>query len=228
MAHWNRTAGHAAVLAAGMLLVSDGVVFAQDMELRHGGPKTEVSVVVGHGFRAVDVTIKNRSGSSRTFSIAGSTWFQSFDGSTKYQDLAVVFPIRVKVMAAETKQVRVKTACKQADRAPPPTGLVMKLGKPTATDKKFGHLIAGYHAPILHGMIAASTGSRHHATSEKKQEFLQLMTWIYYGSKRPHMVQFATKHIFKGNKARAKLLVKTLYPLAKKAIELYKATPALP
>lgn len=222
---FNRAFGCAAVLAVFMVVFPGAAAFAQTVELHKRGSRIKVSVAVVTSFREVDVKIQNQSSSSRTLSINGSHWFKSLDGNTKYQDLAVVFPIRVTVGANATKVVRVRTACKQADRTPPTTGLVMKPGKTKTTDRKFGGLIAGYHSPLLHQIIATSTGSQHHATDKKKQEFLQLMTWIYFQSKRDHMEKFATKHMFKGNKAKAKQFVARLYPLAQKAINLYKAAP---
>ena len=212
-----------AILATLPVVAITSTAHAGPVALHKLGAKVKVSVSVVTSFREVDVTIENKSSAARTISINGSHWFKSPD--SKVQDLAVVFPVQVTVGAKKTRVVRVKTACRQADRASPSTGLAMKLGKTRSLHLKFGGLIAGYHHALLHQMIATATGSEHHDTTDKKQHFLQLMTWIYFRSTQKHMVQFAQKHIFKGDQKRSKAFVEKLHPLAKKAIDLYKAAP---
>ena len=218
-----------------MMMVTPGA-FAETVRLDAPGAGVEVKAEVLEPVKSVEVMIRNRSGSEKTIELTADQWFQSQDGSTTYQDLAIVFPVEVTVPGGQTKRVIVKTACKQAQRGAAPVGHPLKLGKTNREDRNFGNLIVAYHAPGFHETVVTMTGSQYHDTEEKKRNFLQLTTWIYYESEKRHMVQFAAQHMFGGDERAARNFVDTFYGPAKKAIQMYKAmgipgipgTPRLP
>lgn len=170
-------------------------------------------------YRSIEVAVANTSSSTKTVTFPYGAFFNA--ESDRYQDLAVVFPDQVTVGPGEVKTINVKTTCMHAGRGVAGVGYVAWTPD---RDAALGDVLRFYD--LNRPSIEAATGPENHDTVEKRHNFLQLLVWTYYRADKKHMKRFAKQYMFDGDEAAADEFIETFYPLAKMAIDLYKAANA--
>jgi hypothetical protein len=165
-------------------------------------------------YKSIRVDIQNRANRSYDFEIPCGTYFEN--GRSNEQNLVVLFSETVYIEDGQKRSVEVTTACMNADKASPSSHSNWRI----KNDKALGDLIRFYHEN--RSIVAIMTGDEFHSTRSKQADFLQMSVWAYFNADKKHILNFATKYMFEGDKEQAELFVDTTLPLIQIFTAYYK------
>lgn len=166
-------------------------------------------------FESIDISIDNFSNKSYNVIVPLGTFLINRD--TTEQNLVVVFYDNIAVKPNSKSSEILGVACADAGKKVP------KKNRTTwdfGYDDSIGLLLEFYFDNQM--MIALATGNDHHETQLKRHRFLQMCVWIYYDADKKKIIDFATKHLFDGDKEAATNYVDFYYPLVITFLDIYK------
>lgn len=178
-------------------------------------PDLDVRAKSNGSFESIDLTIENFSNKTYKIHFPLGTFFINRDSAE--QNLVVVFYDNITVSSNEKNYKSIGVACANANRKVP------KKNRTTwdfGYDAKIGSLLDFYFENQT--MIALATGSEHHETQLKRHRFLQMCVWVYYDADKQHIISFATKHLFDGDREAAEDYVDFYYPIVDTFLDIYK------
>ena len=174
----------------------------------------DISVLSVSSYRKVNISLKNKTYSNFSVDVPCGTVFEnSISGE---QNLVVLFQETVYLDSKERKSREIITACMDASKRAPTNHSRWTIDN----DKALGDLIRFYHNNV--SIVSMMTGAEHHSTKAKKAAFLQMSVWAYFDADKKHILSFATKYMFNGNKEEAELFVDATLPLIKIFTNYYK------
>tara|TARA_B100001758_G_C18119344_1_gene457876 strand:- start:45 stop:680 length:636 start_codon:yes stop_codon:yes gene_type:complete len=200
------------------LLFSFSLIFSQESYNFYNlsdEPKIVINSIANVGYKNITVSIINNSNRKISINFPPGGFFNNEVDSE--QDLVNLFRKKLDVSANETGTITLSTACANPKKAAPAIG---RINWSYSFDHKIGILLENYHANK--SIVELMTGPQNHSTSQKRHHFLQMFVWVYYNADKKHILNFATKYIFDGNKKSAEIFVDIYYPIAKLFIENYK------
>jgi hypothetical protein len=182
----------------------------------NNNPQIDLRATSLGSYKVINVDVSNFGSESVEIIFPVGGIFINLDSTE--QNLVVLFNDKLLIDPGKNKQISIGTACANPKRKVP-------ANKRTTWqfdyNRKVGDLINYYHdnRPIVEML----TGSEYHNTIEKRHNFLQMCVWIYYDANKKHILDFATKYIFEGNKEQAVLYIDVFYPIAVTFINIYKS-----
>jgi len=201
-----------------LILFSVSFVFSQDSYNFFNlsdEPEIVINSIANRGYKNITVNIINNS--DRKISInfpPGGFFYNEVDSE---QDLVNLFRKKLEVSENGTSVIILSTACADPKKAAPGIG---RINWSYGFDQKIGILLENYHSNK--SMVELMTGPQNHSTFQKRHHFLQMFVWIYYNADKKHILNFATKYMFDGDRRSAEIFVDIYYPIAKLFIENYK------
>ena len=198
-------------LAASISAISQSSFSLKDIDRQSG---IDYSIKNNGTYRNINVTINNRSSTSKKAKVECGTVFRNSNSSE--QNLVVLFYDELSVNSGSQSSVRLVTACMDAAKGAPSSSSRWTIDY----DQGVGRLIEYYHS--FRPAVAMLTGPEHHSTKEKQINFLQMAVWTYYKCDKSHIVEFSAKYMFDGDKEAAEQYVEVTYPLIEVFIEQYK------
>lgn len=181
----------------------------------YSNPDLDIRAKSNGSFESINLTIENFSSIDYIVHFPLGTFFINRD--TTEQNLVVVFYDKIIVDANIKSNQRIGVACADADKKVP------KKNRTTwdfGYDPKIGSLLEFYFDNQT--MIAFATGKEHHETQIKRHRFLQMCVWVYYDAEKQHIIDFATKHLFEGDREAATNYVEFYYPIVVTFLDIYK------
>lgn len=174
-----------------------------------------INAITNTGYKNITVNITNNSDEEILVRFPSGGFFNN--SSESEQDLVNLFKKTLDVPANSFNTIILSTACANPKKSAPRVG---RTDWSYSYDQKIGLLLENYHSNK--SMVELMTGPKNHSTSQKRHNFLQMFVWVYYNADKKHILDFATKYIFDGNRRSAEIFVDVYYPIAKLFIENYK------
>ena len=207
------------LLVAGMLtaLTTQALADTVDVERVSAFAGLHLEVSSAGVYSRIQVTVRNTSRSIHTVRFRPGAFFES--GEAGYQDLAVVTGRDLRVRAGATETVAVDTACMDPAKRVASSDFASWTAR---YDGGLGPLLVFIDMSRM--ALAPFVDPGFFSSPEKIRQFKQGVIWVYYDASKDRMTSFAAQHMFGGDQAKAASFVSAVYPAAKKAIDIYKAT----
>ncbi len=174
-----------------------------------------ISAISNGGYKNITVKITNNTDEEILVKFPSGGFFNNTNNSE--QDLVNLFKKTLEVPSNGVNTITLSTACANPKKAAPRSG---RTDWSYGFDQKIGDLLENYHSN--RSMVELMTGPENHSTFQKRHNFLQMFVWVYYNADKKHILDFATKYIFNGDRRAAEIFVDIYYPIAKLFIENYK------
>ena len=168
-----------------------------------------------NSYKSIRVDFQNRSSQNYNIEIPCGTYFEN--GRTNEQNLVVLFKENTELDSRQRQSVELITACMDAGKASPSSHSNWDI----KNDRALGDLIRFYHTNK--SIVSMMTGPEFHSTKQKQIDFLQMSVWAYFNADKKHILNFATKYMFEGNKEQAEFFVDTTLPLIQIFNTYYKS-----
>lgn len=173
-----------------------------------------VDINSNNGYKSIELTLENKTNQELTLKIPCGTFFET--DKPNEQNLVVLFEETIYFDRNNRKSIRLITACMDADKASPSSHTNWEI----KNDPALGNLISFYHANK--SLVSMMTGPKYHETEKQQTEFLQMSVWAYFDAERKHILNFATKYMFDGNREDATIFVDTTLPIIQLFTNYYK------
>ena len=202
-----------------MIALISLTAFSQDNEAFYklnNNSQIDIIATSSGSYKVIKVEISNFSSESVNVYFPPGGIFVNLDSTE--QNLVLLFNKKVLIEAGKYKEISIGTACANPKRKVPRKN---RRNWKFSYDQKVGGLINYYHEN--RPFVEMVTGSEHHNTFDKRHNFLQMCVWIYYNADKKHILDFATRYLFDGDKNQASLYIDVFYPIAVTFINIYKS-----
>ena len=174
----------------------------------------KVEVNSNNGYKSVHLEIYNKSNESILVDVPCGTYFQN--RRSNEQNLVVLYEEKLSLDKRSRKSVNLVTACMDADKSSPSSHSEWNI----QNDRALGDLIRFYHGNKA--IVSMMTNPKFHETKQQQTDFLQMSVWAYFDAEKKHILNFATKYMFDGNREEAEFFVDSTLPLIQLFTTYYK------